>query len=109
PLEHIKTLTEEYKLSVVLKGSTTIIANKNSMYFSNYGNPRMATAGSGDVLSGVIGSMIGKGLKIIEACRIAVLIHSLAGESAKDELGEESIIATNISKYIPEVLKELKE
>ena len=109
PLEHIKTLTEKYKLSVVLKGATTIIANKNSMYFSNYGNPGMATAGSGDVLSGIIGSMIGKGLKIIEACRTAVLIHSLAGELAKDELGEESIIATDIIKYIPTVLKELKE
>ena len=109
PLEHLKLLTEKYKLSVVLKGSTTIIANKNSMYFSNYGNPGMATAGSGDVLSGIIGSMIGKGIKIIEACRIAVLIHSIAGEFALDKYGEESLIATDIIKYIPTSLKELKE
>ncbi len=109
PLEHIKTVTEKYRLSVVLKGTTTIIANKNSMYFSNYGNPGMASAGSGDVLSGIIGSLIGKGTKLIEACRLGVLIHSMAGELAFEELGEESIIATDIIKYIPAVLKELKE
>ncbi|MCK5388044.1 MAG: NAD(P)H-hydrate dehydratase [Candidatus Izimaplasma sp.] len=109
PLEHIKTVTEKYRLSVVLKGTTTIIANKNSMYFSNYGNPGMATAGSGDVLSGIIGSLIGKGTKLIEACRLGVLIHSMAGELAFEELGEEAIIATDIIKYIPAVLKELKE
>ncbi|MCK5761818.1 MAG: NAD(P)H-hydrate dehydratase, partial [Candidatus Izimaplasma sp.] len=109
PLEYIKTLTDNYRLSVVLKGSCTITANKNSMYFSNFGNSGMATAGSGDVLSGIIGSMIGKGHKIIKACRIAVMIHSMAGELALKELGEESIIATDIINYIPKVLKEFKE
>lgn len=109
PLEYINSLTENHKLSIVLKGSTTIIANKNSVYFSNYGNPGMATAGSGDVLSGVIGSLIGKGFKLIEACRLGVLLHSMAGEKAKDKYGEESLIATDIIKYIPKTLKELKE
>lgn len=108
PLSYIKELTENYKLSVILKGPCTIIANKDSMYFSIYGNPGMATAGSGDVLSGIVGSMIGKGMKIIEACKLAVLIHSFAGKYATDDLGEESIIATDIIKYIPKVLKELK-
>jgi len=109
PLKHIKSLTENYRLSIVLKGPCTIIANKNSMYYSNYGNPGMATAGSGDVLSGIIGSMIGKGHQIIEACKVAVMIHSMAGELAFKEVGEESLIATDIIKYIPKVLKELKE
>ncbi len=106
---HLKTLTENYELTVVLKGPTTIIANKDGMLFSDYGNPGMATAGSGDVLSGIIGSMIGKGMKITPACKIAVLIHSMAGKIALDLLGEESIIASDIIKAIPTVLKELKE
>ncbi len=109
PLKYIEILTEKYKLFVVLKGSTTVVAKKNSMYFSNYGNPGMATAGMGDVLSGIIGSLIGKGMKIKEACRVGVLLHSMAGELALEELGEESLIATDIIKYIPSVLKELKE
>ena len=109
PLKYLNTLTENYELTVVLKGSTTIIANKEGMLFSDYGNPGMATAGSGDVLSGIIGSMIGKGMKIIEACNIAVLLHSIAGEYAKELLGEESIMATDIVKYIPIAIKELKE
>ena len=97
------------ELTVVLKGPTTIIANKDGMLFSDHGNPGMATAGCGDVLSGIIGSLIGKGMKIIQACNIAVLIHSMAGKIALDLLGEESIIATDIIKAIPTVLKELKE
>ena len=109
PLEHVKVLTNKYKLTVILKASTTIIANENSIYFSNYGNPGMATAGSGDVLSGIVGSMIGKGLKIMDAAKIGVLLHSMAGEAAKDEVGEESLIAIDIIKYLPTVLKKLKE
>ena len=109
PLEYVEKLTSKYKLIVVLKASTTIIANKDAMYFSNYGNPGMATAGSGDVLSGIIGSMIGKGIRVMDACKISVLLHSLSGEIAKNELGEESLIASDIIKYIPTILKRLKK
>ena len=108
PLEHVKTLVKKYQLTIVLKASTTIIANKNSIYFSNYGNPGMATAGSGDVLSGIIGSMIGRGLKIMDAAKIGVLLHSLAGEFAKEENGEESLIATDIIKCLPKAIIKLK-
>lgn len=109
PLKYIKELTEDYNLSVILKGPTTIIADKESIYFSNYGIPGMATAGSGDVLSGIIGSFIGKGMKIIEAAKLAVLVHSLAGVYAEEVYGEESIIATDIIKLISHVIRELKE
>ncbi len=109
PLKYVKQLIDKYELTVVLKGPCTVIGNKNAMYFSNLGNPGMATAGSGDVLSGIIASMIGKGHKIFEACKIAVLIHSLAGEYGKNAVGEESLIATDIIRFIPTVLKEFKK
>ncbi len=108
PLAHVKKLTYQYKLTIILKASTTIIANKNSIYLSNYGNPGMATAGSGDVLSGVVGSMIGRGLKIMDAAKLGVLVHSMAGKEANEKVGEESLIATDIIKNLPVALKYFK-
>ncbi len=107
PFKYIKILTNTYKMTVVLKGSCTLIANSKTTYFSNYGNPGMATAGSGDVLSGIIASMIGKGNKMLEACKLAVLIHSLSGKYAREAVGEESLIATDIIKHIPNVFEDL--
>ena len=105
PLKYIEQLTKKYKFTIVLKGPCTVIANKEVMYFSNHGNPGMATAGSGDVLSGIIASIIGKGYNLIGACKQAVLIHSLAGGYAKEAYTEESLIATDIIKFIPKVYK----
>ena len=108
-LKYIEQLTKKYKFTIVLKGPCTVIANKDVMYFSNYGNPGMATAGSGDVLSGIIASIIGKGYSLIDACKQGVLIHSLAGGYAKELYTEESLIATDIIKFIPKVYKDFEK
>lgn len=107
PIEAVNLLTEKYGLTVVLKGPCTIIANQDEMYFSNIGNPGMATAGSGDVLTGIIASFVGQGFNALNACRLGVHIHSSAGNFAKDEFGEYAMMATDMIKKIPEVLKKV--
>ncbi|QVK19019.1 NAD(P)H-hydrate dehydratase [Mycoplasmatota bacterium] len=107
PIEAVNLLTNKYRLTVVLKGPCTIIANQDEMFFSHIGNPGMATAGSGDVLTGIISSLVGQGMDSLNACRLGVHIHSSAGNYAKDEFGEYAMVATDIIKNVPKVLKEL--
>ncbi|MCX7990939.1 MAG: NAD(P)H-hydrate dehydratase [Proteobacteria bacterium] len=99
-----------YGVYLVLKSSVKFIAEpKGSVFFSAYGNPGMATAGSGDVLSGIIGSFIGQGYDIISAIKIAVTLHSLAGDSARSEVGENALTATDIIKNLHKILKKWEE
>ncbi|HHU55948.1 MAG TPA: NAD(P)H-hydrate dehydratase [Acholeplasmataceae bacterium] len=109
PLESIKEVTNKYKCTVVLKGPCTIIAFGNEIYFSPFGNPGMATAGSGDVLSGIITSFLGRGLSPLESAKRGVYIHSLAGKIAKEKYGEESLIATDIINALPEAFQEINK
>ena len=67
----------------------------------------MATAGSGDVLSGVITSFIGQGYEPLSATIMAVYLHGLAGEIASNELGDESVLAGDIAKNIGRAVKTL--
>lgn len=97
-------LTNNYGLNVVLKGPCTIIANKENMYFCNKGNSGMATAGSGDVLTGIISGLVGQGLKPIDACNLGVYIHAKAGDMAYKEYGN-SLIATDITNNIHKVIR----
>lgn len=104
PLAYIDELTGKYALTIVLKGCCTIIAHKNKRYFSTYGNAGMATAGSGDVLTGIIASLIGQGMEVLEACKTGVFLHSKAGTLAANKLGEMFMIATDIIKCLPQTI-----
>ena len=68
----------------------------------------MATAGSGDVLAGIIVSYLGQKKLPIEAAQLGVYIHQSAGGLAKDEVGEESLMASDIIRYLPKAIQELK-
>lgn len=107
PVIAAKQLAQKYSIIVLLKGTTTLIVKKDTTYFHSLGNPGMATAGSGDVLTGILLSLLGQGLKPIGACEVGTMIHSLAGDLAAKEMGEYSMIATDIIRYIPQVLKQL--
>lgn len=107
-LKDILKLSNTYDITVVLKGYCTLISDKDITYFSRNGNPGMATAGSGDVLSGIIGSLIGQGYSLIESAKLGVLLHSIAGQKACEIFGEEYMSALDIIKSVSDVLKLMK-
>lgn len=97
---------KEYNIYLVLKGPRTVIACPDGVvYVNTTGNPGMATAGSGDVLTGIIASFISQGLHITDAIRAAVYVHGLAGDLGAKEMGEHSLIASDLIKYLPEAIR----
>lgn len=82
----------------VLKGAGTLVTSPDKKtYINTTGNPGMATGGSGDVLSGIIGALAGQGLTCLEAAAAGVYIHGLAGDTAAQSLGEYGLIASDIA------------
>jgi len=91
---------------VVLKGYKTIVTDGENVYINTTGNPGMATAGSGDVLTGMITSFVAQKFSPFEASQLAVYLHGLAGDIAARRFTEHSLIATDIMDYIPEAIKQ---
>lgn len=89
----------------VLKGYQTIVTNGEKVIVNLTGNPGMATAGSGDVLSGMIAGLLAQRLDIMDAAKAAVYIHGLAGDLAVKETTEMGLIAGDILQAIPKALK----
>lgn len=99
-----------YNVYLVLKGARTIVACPDgSVYINTTGNPGMATAGSGDVLTGIIASFLGQKIEISSALRTAVFVHGLAGDLGSSVIGEYSLIASDIIRYIPEAIKKVQK
>lgn len=96
------------KLTLVLKGSPTIVAGQDGQtYLNPNGNSGMATAGSGDVLSGIIGSFLAQGMSGIDAALCGVYIHGSAGDIARDEFGERGMIAGDMVSLLPRAICDL--
>lgn len=94
---------------VLLKGAPTLICSpEGEIYVSPTGNPGMATGGSGDVLTGVIGSLLGLGLSALDATLCGAFIHGMAGDLAHSETGTFGLTASKISEHLPEVFLRLK-
>lgn len=101
PLETLEKITRLYPVWVVLKGPTTIIAGDGKTFFYRRPNSGMATAGSGDVLTGVIAGFLAQGYSAEDACKLGVVIHSLAGYAARKIHGEHGMVASDIIARIP--------
>lgn len=100
----------KFKAATVLKGARTIIATpQGEIAINPTGNAGMATAGSGDVLTGMIGAFLAQGLDCFEASQVGVYLHGLAGDLASSDKGESSILAGDLIDYIEEAIDFVEE
>ena len=105
-----RDFSKKQSVVMVLKGAFSAITDQNGRcYFNSTGNPGMATAGSGDVLTGIILSLLSQGYSSLDAALIGVYVHGLAGDMAADELGQEALIAGDLVEYLPKAWKKLRE
>ncbi|MDP2914562.1 MAG: NAD(P)H-hydrate dehydratase [Candidatus Aminicenantes bacterium] len=108
-LELASRFSEQFGVYLVLKGYRTLIATPEGRVFINpTGNPGMATGGSGDVLSGMIASLIIQEKDVLGATLAAVYLHGLSGDIGARILGERALIAGDLIKYLPKALKEME-
>jgi NAD(P)H-hydrate epimerase len=104
-----RSAADKFGAVVVLKGAHTVIAGPDNQLFINVtGDSGMATAGSGDVLSGIIGGLLAQGLEPFEAAVTGVYIHGFAGDIASEEVGETGIVAGDIANAIPFALSAIR-
>jgi ADP-dependent NAD(P)H-hydrate dehydratase len=95
----------DHGVILVLKGHGTVVTDGRRVYVNTTGNPGMATGGSGDVLTGLIAALLGQRLDPFAAAQLGVHVHGRAGDLARDELGEVSLIATDLIAYLPRALR----
>lgn len=94
--EQAGQLAQRTETTIALKGAGTVVSDGKKIYVNKTGNPGMATAGSGDVLTGVIAALMGQGLSDFDAAVLGVYVHGLAGDIAAEKVGQVSLIATDI-------------
>lgn len=105
----LREFSQQLKCIVVLKGANTSIATpEGKVYFNSTGNPGMATAGSGDVLLGIITGLLAQKYQPLEAALAGVYLHGLAGDLAAQALSEQALIASDIIDFMPNAYRELR-
>ncbi len=104
-------MSKQRQIFIVLKGATTCITTPDGKsYFNNeVGNVGMATGGSGDVLTGIITSLLAQGYTAEESALMGVYLHGLAGDIARNRFNEESMIASDIIRALPRAFNKFKE
>ena len=104
-----RSFAVEHACYLVLKGHHTVIAGPDGEVWVNpTGNPGMATAGSGDVLTGVVAGLLAQGISPMEASLLGVYVHGLAGDLAAADRGEISLMARDVIEYLPEAFLQLE-
>jgi len=100
----------DWQKTIVLKGAYTVVANPDGQCrISPIANPGLASAGTGDVLSGAIAGLVAQGLSLFDAAALGVYLHAEAGEMVRAELGDAGMVATDLLPVLPRVIKQLKE
>jgi NAD(P)H-hydrate epimerase len=104
----VRTAAEKFGCTVMLKGSRTLIANPlGAVYVNSTGNPGMSTAGSGDVLAGIIAGFLAQGVKCYDAAVLGAYVHGAAGDIAAFNLGDTGILAGDIENLIPVAINKI--
>ncbi|MBT9162967.1 MAG: Bifunctional NAD(P)H-hydrate repair enzyme Nnr [Dehalococcoidia bacterium] len=105
-LETALKAAAEWKQTVVLKGAYTVLASSEGQgRICGTANPGLASAGTGDVLSGVIAGLMAQGLSPFDAASCGVYLHAMAGELVKAEIGDTGMVASDLLPRLPLVIK----
>lgn len=104
-IQAAESFAREMGVVLLLKGHETIITNGQQTYVNGTGNPGMAVGGCGDVLSGMIVSLLGQGIEPIEAAAAAAWLHGKAGDVCAQELGQYGMLPTDMLRALPRLLK----
>ena len=102
-----RKLAKEQKIVVLLKGQHTFITSGSDDAINQTGNPGMATGGCGDVLTGVITALVCQGLSPLDAAVLGAHVHGLAGDLAAQALGQVSLIASDLVRFLPKAFQQL--
>lgn len=107
-LNKLSDICKKHKLNVVLKGAYSAVCNsQGEIFFNPTGNPGLATAGSGDVLTGIVGALLAQGLEPFDALRLGVYLHGAAGDQAVRELEMPWIQASDIIQFLSNAIGSL--
>lgn len=106
-LEKARAFVEEHECVLVIKGAHTMVVYQGQGFINSTGNPGMATAGSGDVLTGVITGLLAQGYSAIQAAVFGVYLHGVAGDLAASAYGLEALMASDITAHLGQAYKEL--
>jgi NAD(P)H-hydrate epimerase len=101
-------LAASRRIVIALKGHRTLVTDGVRSFHNTTGNPGMASGGSGDVLTGLITAMMCQGLEPFDAARLACHVHGLAGDLAAEQLGQTSLIASDLVQYLPQAFLRLE-
>jgi NAD(P)H-hydrate epimerase len=103
-----RTFATRHRVHVCLKGSRSVLASPDGRVLLNpTGNPGMASGGTGDVLTGVLGALLARGLPADRVLPAAVYLHGLAGDVAAERVGEEALVAGDVIDALPEAFRRL--
>lgn len=106
-LDFARKTAQEWEVVVVLKGARSIIASPEKTAIILAGNPGMASAGTGDVLTGFISSFVGQGLDLYEAAALGTYLHALSGDLAAHDLTEWCLVAGDLIDYLPKAIRKV--
>jgi hydroxyethylthiazole kinase-like uncharacterized protein yjeF len=106
-----RKFASDHRLTIVLKGHRTLVAEPSGeVWVNTTGNPGMATGGTGDILTGMVAGFLAQNPnRVLEAVIAAVHLHGLAGDVAKEQMGEHSLVATDLLRALPEAFRRVQQ
>ncbi|MFH0779193.1 MAG: NAD(P)H-hydrate dehydratase, partial [Candidatus Eisenbacteria bacterium] len=105
-----KRFAAQLGIVVLLKGAPTVIAQpEGPTYVNPTGNEGLASGGSGDVLTGIIAALLGQGLPVVQAAALGAYLHGLAADLARETVGEEGMIASDLIDCLPAAIMHAKK